>query len=150
MMRELLGGWQYSDMTTLQAGGTGSLSLSTSNNGLASRPNLIAPITYPKQWRNAGNVWFSTGSFAKPANGYFGNMGDGTIRMPGTEDYNMALYKTFPFSERVHMQFRAEFFNVFNHTNPNGPGTGFGSASFGEISTEKEAREGEGSLKITF
>lgn len=149
-MREVLGGWQYSDMTTIQSGGTSTLSLSTSNNGLATRPNQAGILSYPKQWRNTGDKWFDTSPFAKPANGYFGNVGNSTIRNPGVEDYNMALYKTFPFTERVKMQFRAEFFNAFNHTNPNGPATGFGSAAFGEISGEKEAREGEGSLKITF
>jgi hypothetical protein len=48
------------------------------------------------------------------------------------------------------LQFPAEFFNIFNHTNPNGPATGFGAASFGVISGEKEAREGQGSLKLSF
>lgn len=155
LTRELLGGWQYADMTTLQSGGTGTLSLSTSNNGLAGRPNQTAPISYPKQWRHPGSstLWFGSSQsccFAQPAAGYFGTVGNGTIREPGVEDFNMAIYKTFPLSERVHLQFRSEFFNVFNHTNPNGPGLGFGSAAFGEISGEKEAREGQGSLKLTF
>jgi hypothetical protein len=68
------------------------------------------------------------------------------------ENYNMALYKTFPFTERIKLEFRAEFFNIFNHSNPSGPGTSFTptSASFGVVSGEKEAREGQGSLKITF
>lgn len=148
--RQVLGGWKYSDMTTIQSGGTGTISLSTSNNGLASRPNLIAPISYPKKWRNTGDQWFSTSSFAKPDNGYFGNMGNNTIRQPGVIVFNMALYKTFPVTERTKLEFRSEFFNVFNHTNPNGPALGFGSASFGQITGAKEAREGQGSLKLTF
>jgi Carboxypeptidase regulatory-like domain len=150
LTRELLGGWKYSDMTTVQNGGTGTLSLSTSNNGLATRPNLIAPVTYPKKWRNTGDLWFSTSSFAKPDNGYFGTVGNNTFREPGVIDFNMALYKTFPITERVKVEFRSEFFNVFNHTNPDGPGLGFGSASFGQVSGAKEAREGQGSLKLTF
>ena len=155
-MRELLGGWQYSDMTTLQSGGTSTMGMSGAgvqgnSLGLATRPDQIAPVTYPKQWRNAGNTWFSTASFEKPQlSGYFGTVGNGTIRDPGTEDFNMALYKTFPFTERLHLQFRAEFFNAFNHTNPSAPNTTVGNAGIGEISGEKEAREGQGSLKLIF
>jgi hypothetical protein len=53
----------------------------------------------------------------------------------------------------VHLQFRAEFFNAFNHSNPNGPSTTVGNApdtALGEITGAKEAREGEGSLKLSF
>lgn len=148
--REILGGWRYSDMTTIQSGGTGSLSLSTSNKGLATEPVVIAPVTYPKKWRNTGDLWFSTSSFAAPAPGSFGNSGNGTIRQPGVIVFNMALYKTFPLSERVKLEFRSEFFNAFNHTNPDGPGLGLGTAKFGQVSGAKEAREGQGSLKLTF
>jgi hypothetical protein len=155
LMKETLGGWQFSDMTTLQSGGTSTMGMSGTglsgpNLGPATRPNLVAPLTYPKQWKSVGSLWFSPTSFSKPASGYFGNVGNGTIRNPGTEDFNMALYKTFPFTERVHLQFRAEFFNVFNHSNPNSPNVTVGNNSIGEITGEKEAREGEGSLKLTF
>jgi len=154
-MKELAGGWQYSDMTTLQSGGSGTMGMSGtglagSSLGLATRPDQVAPVTYPKQWRKAGAPWFSTSSFAKPPSGYFGNVGNGAIREPGIEDFNMVLYITFPFTERLHLQFRAEFFNASNHTNPNGPTTTVGSASDGKISSEKEAREGEGALKLIF
>jgi Carboxypeptidase regulatory-like domain len=160
-VKESLGGWQFSDMTTLQSGGTATMGVSgTGVNasggsepslGLATRPNLVAPVTYPKQWKNPGtSLWFSTTSFAKPTSGYFGNVGNGTLRDPGTEDFNMALYKTFAFTERLHLQFRAEFFNAFNHTNPNAPNATVGNAGIGQISGEKEAREGQGSLKLSF
>jgi len=154
-MKETLGGWQLSDMTTLQSGGTSTMGMSGTgltgpNLGPATRPNLVAPLTYPKQWKSVGSVWFSPASFSKPASGYFGTVGNGTIRNPGTEDYNMALDKMFPFTERVHLQFRAEFFNVFNHSNPSSPNVTVGNNSIGEITGVKEAREGEGSLKLTF
>lgn len=151
-IKEALGGWQYSDMTTLQSGGFSSVSLSGSNLGLATRPNQVAPVVYSKNWRSSTNQWMSPLDYAKPANGYFGNVGNETIEGPGVEDYNMALYKTFPFTERLHLQFRAEFFNVFNHSNPNNPNSSWssGSKTFGTITGEKEAREGQGSLKLVF
>jgi hypothetical protein len=152
-VKQSLGGWQFSDMTTLQTGGTSTVTLSGSSLGLATRPDQIGPITYSKSWKTPNNQWFSPSSFSKPANGYFGNVGNGSIRNPGTEDFNAALYKTFAFTERLHLQFRAEFFNVLNHSNPNSPTASFNAtstASTGTISGEKEAREGQGSLKLTF
>jgi Carboxypeptidase regulatory-like domain len=150
-VKQSLGGWQLSDMTTIQSGGTATMGVSGSGLGLATRPNQIAPVTYPKQWRNPGtSLWFSKTSFALPGTGYFGTVGNSTIHDPGVEDYNMALYKNFSLTERLHLQFRAEFFNALNHTNPNGPTTTVGSASDGEINGAKEAREGQGSLKLIF
>lgn len=140
------GGWRYSDMTTIQSGGSGSFGLSVSHRGLASRPNLIAAVTYPKKY----DEWFSTNSFAQPAPGYFGNVGNGTFMGPGLVDFNMALYKTFSIYRGSTLQFRSEFFNVFNHRNPNGPDTSFGSGNFGKITSAKDPREGEVALKFNF
>ncbi len=148
--RTLLGGWQYSDMTTIQTGNSSTLGLSTPNRGLASRPNLIGPISYPKQWRHPGDKWFDTTSFNKPAPGYFGTIRNGTMLNPGVIVFNMAAYKTFPVKEGSNFQLRVEFFNALNHTNPNGPDMGFGSGDFGMITGAKEAREGEASLKFNF
>ena len=144
--RIVLGGWKYSDMTTIQSGGSGTFGLSTSHNGLASRPNLIAPLTYPKKY----NQWFSTGSFAQPAPGFFGNVGNGTFMGPGLIDFNMAGYKEFPVTHGANLEFRAEFFNIFNHRNPNGPNTSFGNGNFGVITSAKDPREGEVALKLIF
>jgi hypothetical protein len=148
--RALLGGWQYSDMTTIQSGNSGTLGLSTPKSGLASRPNVTGPITYPKQWRQTGDRWFDTTPFAQPAPGYFGDARNGTMMGPGVNVFNMAGYKTFLITEHSNVQFRVEFFNAFNHTNPNGPDMGYGSGNFGMITSAKEAREAEGSLKFNF
>lgn len=155
-VKESLGGWQLSDMTTLQSGGFGTMGISALPGavglGLTTRPNQVAPVTYAKQWRNPGSsLWFSgLTSFTTPTAGYFGDVRNSTIREPGVEDFNMALYKTFAFTERMHLQFRAEFFNAFNHTNPNGPNLTVNNNNIGQITGEKEAREGQGSLKLTF
>ena len=144
--RQLLSGWKLSDMTTMQSGGSLNLGLSTSHNGLATRPDAVAPLTYQHQLLN----WFGTKSFVQPAAGFFGNAGVGTILSPGLVVYNMALYKDFRMTERVTLQFRSEFFNAFNHPNWGSPNTNVGAGSFGQITSMKNPRIGELALKLRF
>jgi hypothetical protein len=94
LKRTLLGGWKYSDMTTIQSGTSITLGMSVSHSGLASHPIRIAPLSYPKNWRTG--TWFSVGSHAQPAAGFFGNEGDGTLLGPGVIDFNMAGIQGFP------------------------------------------------------
>src|SRR6185437_3900193 len=85
-VKELLGGWQASDMTTIQSGGFGTMGISAQPGpvglGLATRPNQVAPVTYPKQCRHPSptSTWFSTSSYGTPAAGYFGNVRNSTLR----------------------------------------------------------------------
>ncbi len=145
----LLAGWKYSDMTTIQSGSSSSMGMSASKAGLATRPNQNGPLSYPKAWKSGGN-WFDTSVFSQPAAGYYGNVGNGTIMGPGLINFNMAGYKTFAVKEGFNIQFRAEFFNVFNHTNPNGPNTSFGNGNFGKITAAASSRVGELAMKFNF
>src|SRR5215472_4838783 len=142
----VLSGWKLSDMTTIQTGSSLNLGLSTSHNGLATRPDLIGPVTDPHTMLQ----WFSTKSFAQPAPGFFGNAGVGTLLSPGLWVFNMAAYKDFRMAERLTLQFRGEFFNAFNHPNFGSPNTSFGAGSFGQISSMKNPRIGELALKLRF
>ena len=62
----------------------------------------------------------------------------------------MSILKDFPFSERVRLQFRAEFFNFFNHTVFRRPNTSFGNNNFGNITAAESARIGQLGLKLYF
>ena len=77
--------------------------------------------------------WFNTAAFAAPPAGYFGNAAPGSIVGPGTVNFDMALAKDFNLGERVMMNFRSEFFNIFNHTNFNGIKTTFGAGISGRL-----------------
>ena len=92
----VLGGWKYSDMTTLESGSFTTFGITGSNLGLISHPNLVGQLSYPKMWKpyvNGSNAfWFSPGTgagtatgsiFTRPANGYYGTVGDGTEQGPG-------------------------------------------------------------------
>jgi hypothetical protein len=154
-----LGGWKVSDMTTIQSGSSATMGITGSNLGPITHPNVVGMLAYPKTWKpyiyGSSNFWFNPGTttnpvFARPANGSYGNSGNGTELGPGVAVSNMALYKDFPIHESVKLQFRAEYFNVFNHTNPNGPGLTFGSGIFGVITSAKDPRIGELSMKLFF
>jgi len=155
-----LGGWKFADETTIQSGSSAQIGLGGSSLGLATRPNQIAPLTYSKQWKpykyGSNAFWFNPGTpqfpvFQQPAPGYFGTLGTGTELGPGVNVSNMAIFKEFPIiQERLKFEFRAEYFNVFNHTNPNGPGLTFQGSNFGVITSAKDPRLGQMSARIVF
>ena len=82
----------------------------------------------------------------------FGNLGRNTVRQLGMENWDMGLYKSFPIREnRESIQFRAEFFNAFNHPNFANPNASFTLAnsgtggSFGKVSNTLNPILGTGS-----
>jgi hypothetical protein len=147
--RLALGGWQYSDITTIQSGFALTPGLSTSNPGLAIVPDRVSSsITGPQ----TAQEWFNTAAFAAPAVGYFGNAAPGSIQGPGVIGFDMALHKDFHVREWGTFQFRAEAFYIFNHTNFNGSGvsTGLGSGNFGQATSALDPRIFEFALRFQF
>jgi hypothetical protein len=143
----VLGGWKISDMTSVQSGGSLTPSLSTSTKGISTRPNRVAGnINGPKTVAE----WFNTAAFLAPAAGYFGNATPGSIQGPGLIDFDAAFYKDFHTSERTKFQFRAELFNILNHTNFSGVQTALGSANFGNVTSAADPRIAEGVLRFEF
>jgi hypothetical protein len=145
---QVLGGWQFADITTVQSGFSLDPSMATATRGLATRPNLV-PGSSLKGFQTV-TQWFNTAAFAAPAAGYFGNAGPGIIRGPGMWNFDVAFYKDFHIGERHTIQFRAELFNVLNHTNFNGVQTGFGAANFGRVVSARDPRFAEFALRYQF
>ena len=94
--------------------------------------------------------WFNTAAFSAPAFGFFGNCGTGIIRGPGEDTWNWAFFKTFPIKERLKLQFRAEFFNIWNHANFSNVNTTYGAGGFGQVSAALDPREIEFALRLSF
>ena len=91
-----------------------------------------------------------------PANVY-GNVIKGSFTGPGYTDWDAAIHRYFGIREKVSLQFRAEFFNVLNHTNFGDPNLTRNSASFGQITGTtsnngfvNDPRIGQLSLKLAF
>ena len=148
-LKELaLGGWQYSDTTIAQSGFALTPGLSVSNPGLATYPNRVAgsSVTGPKTVAE----WFNTSAFVQAPYGYFGNAAPGSIPGPGVIDFDMALYKDFRIHESTGFQFRAEAFNIFNHTNFSGVSQALGSGNFGQVTSALDPRIFEFALRFQF
>ncbi len=141
-----LADWNFAGLALLQSGFALSPGMATSTAGLAIRPNQVAPI------RRVGKVkqWFSTGSFAAPAYGFFGDAANGTIRGPSLISFNVGLYKTFLEASRMNLQFRAEAFNIANHPNLTALSTSLGAGNYGQITGALDPRILEFALKLTF
>ena len=84
------------------------------------------------------DCWFNQAAFAIPALApgqssahLFGNARRAALRGPDMVNFDFSAYKTFQLGERFGLQFRSEFFNIFNHPNFNLPNVGSGGGSSG-------------------
>ena len=79
------------------------------------RPNLVPGVSLtPPGGRTIAN-WINPAAFAAPAAGTFGDAPRNLFAGPGTWQLDSGVAKTFPLGERAHVEFRSEFYNVFNH-----------------------------------
>jgi hypothetical protein len=142
-----LGGWKYAGITSIDSGFSLDPGLSIAHQGLATLPDRTsAPISGPKTL----SEWFNTAAFAAPPAGYFGDAGTGSILGPGLIDFDMSFDKDFYVTESKYFEFRAEFFNIFNHTNFSGVQAAYGASDFGAITSALDPRIAEFSLRFAF
>lgn len=83
---------------------------------IVSRPNLN-PGYSNNPIVGTANQWYNPAAFSIEAPGTLGNLGRNTVRGPHFADLDFSLTKDTRISERINSQFRAEFFNILNHTN---------------------------------
>ena len=134
------------------------------------RPNVAAKNLTPShdQWANGWGSGFvfkpsvanglssPNGFFSAPCLGCTGNMGRNTFVGPSFVSWETSVFKNIKITERVNMQFRAEAFNVLNHTNFQLPGAGgatnnrTNSGSFGQAGGTFNPRNLQFGLKISF
>jgi hypothetical protein len=113
--------WSISSIETLQSGFpfTPQLGYNPSNDGDSRnpvRPSWNPSFTGPVIL-GGPNEYFNPQAFATPASGTYGNVGRDTLIGPGIAELDFSAHKRIALSERVTLQFRAEFFNVLNRAN---------------------------------
>jgi hypothetical protein len=152
----LVGGWDISSIVVLR---TGNPLFVTTQGNIANTDNITqVPIrlddpNLSRGERNWDSPFFRTDVWLNPAQFTLGNAGVRPLFGPGNRRWDFAIYKRFDFDERKQLQFRAEFFNFTNHPNMGNPGTAFGSASFGRVTSAwglDNPREIQFGLKLLF
>jgi hypothetical protein len=152
----IVGGWQVNGVTTIQGGlplGLGTALNQTNSLGGGSRPNnngMNAKLSGSIE--NRLGQYFNTSVFSQPPAFMFGNVVRTLpdVRAPGTLNFDFSIMKNNRFKEHYNVQFRAEFFNGFNNVNFGGPGTTFGTSTFGVISSAADGRVIQFGLKLLF
>lgn len=152
----IFGGWQTNGTLALQSGRPFTVALlpelDQSNTGRSvlgfqanDRPNLAGN---PRLSDPSETAWFNTGAFALQPFGSFGDAGRNILEGPGSAVFNMSLVKNFRWVERWNLQFRSEFFNLFNRTNYDLPDAFLGSPTFGQITSAGAPRHIQFGLKL--
>jgi hypothetical protein len=148
----IAGNWSISPIVSLHSGFPLAL-YGPDNSGTGSpspRPNCDGPVHYPKTVSSSGLLWFDPGAFSAPAAGTFGNCpAQGPVIGPTYKDFDISLQKNFLFTERMRLQFRADFLNAFNHPNLGAPNHSLG-AGMGLTNTSQDARQLQFALKFYF
>ena len=117
----VLGGWEVSSIGTFTTGQPLTVRLggnhSANQDALApDRPNLN-PGANNNPVLGGPDRYFDPTVFSLPARGTLGNLGRNTVIGPGFANLDFSLFKSFPLGEAKSVQFRSEFFNIFNRAN---------------------------------
>ena len=139
VLNTVLDGWQVSTITTFQSGFPAPITfgVDTTGTGIGSRPDMVAGMNGnlpgdQRTWQH----WFNTAAFAQTPFGRFGNSPrTNAIRLPGLDNVDFSIHKAIRFKESRSVEFRTEFFNLFNNFNPD-PGTvdlNIRSKTFGSV-----------------
>src|SRR6267378_3099687 len=114
---------------------------------------------------STGNFWFSPGNFTtaglggptctscatNPALRTYGTVPRNAYRGPARTNFDFAIAKTTSiYAERLNAEFRAEFFNIFNHAEFSNPSTNINSSLFGQITSTADPRIIQFAIRLTF
>jgi Carboxypeptidase regulatory-like domain/TonB-dependent Receptor Plug Domain len=155
----LVNGWQFNGITTIQSGSPFTVlsgrdaSLTSIGKDTADYvPGQIPQLDSGRPNGQLVDQYFNTAAFQSAADGTFGTTGRNTLRGPGIINFDFAVFKDFQVSERWgKIQFRNEYFNVFNNVNLLNPQNSLAAGSaFGRIVATRDPRFVQFALKWIF
>jgi hypothetical protein len=122
----LLGGWQLSGIVSMQSGQpfwvTAQAPKAVNAYEKTISPNWVSGFDRNQLILGQPDNYYNLDAFSAPGPREFGNLGRNTVTGPGSASWDFGLTKNTALTERVHLQFRAEFFNLLNRANFAAPG----------------------------
>ena len=163
LLKGTLGGWEVSGIATMESGLPLNITLGGAQGGngvpnSTNRPDVASTVAQP----HTLTEWIDPAAFSLPAYGQWGDLKKGAYRGPGRDNWNIALFKSFVFSEKrdSRLELRFESFNTFNHTQFNAvsstanftgtPGSSTISNNFGNVTTTYDPRVFQLGAKLLF
>jgi len=161
----LTAGWSISGITHFASGFPVTMINNGDNSLIGTNPNGInnssidepdyngGPLQLSHNPRKNGNNYFSTAVFSMNALGTPGNAKRRFFYGPGEDNYDMAIAKKLRVTATTSLLFRLDAFNVFNHTQFNGPSSvdgDIGSSTFGDVISAAPPRILQGAMKFNF
>jgi hypothetical protein len=143
----ILGGWQLNGFFSAYQGRQFMLSASGSSlnmPGNAQTPDLIKPNVDTLHLAGDDGTWFDTTAFARVTAVRFGTVGRNTMRGPGVVNTDLSLFRRFKITERIHLEFRAESFNLSNTPHFANPSGNANSSSFGRVTATQSGADAIG------
>jgi hypothetical protein len=130
----VVGGWQTNGILSSHNGTvyTPGINFDNANSGRGSqRPNKVGD---PNSGFTKGiNEWFNTSAYVVAPEYTFGNTGRNSLRGPSFTNLDASIFRNFTIFRESSFQFRAEFFNILNHTNLGNPDGNLQSGTYGKI-----------------
>jgi Carboxypeptidase regulatory-like domain/TonB-dependent Receptor Plug Domain len=153
----LLNNWQNQSIITAQTGQPYSVNSSsdTAATGIGGETADFTGATTKPSGSRGVSAYFNTAAFQNAAPGTYGESSRNFLTGPSLVDVDFSLFKEFPIREKGKIQFRGEFFNLFNHPNFNNPDNTVGDGTFGQLTSTRSSgnlgpRIAQFALKYTF
>lgn len=134
----MFSGWKVGTLGSLQTGLASTVYIETNTYGnddfINQRPNCVPGVSVYASPKSV-NDWLNPLAFSMPAAGTYGNCPNGDFYGPSMKNIDFSLIKETKFGESRNLEFRAEFFNIFNHPNFSvlSMNTYYGTPDFGEM-----------------
>ena len=145
--------WQISGILTLHSGAPFTINTTSDpaniGTGPAQRPDYLQNPNLPNNQRDPVR-WFNINAFTLPTSHTFGTLGRNTVFSPGLKNFDFSLIKNINLEDLYSVQFRAEFFNLFNTPNFDIPNRFAFTSNFGRIFSAGFSRQIQFGLKLAF